>query len=123
MFLARCTVHVLDAVRLAGRPRTLFAVTTDKCYESREWAHSYREDDPMGGYDPYSPSKGAVELVISAYRRSYFSSPNSPVKLASASAGNVISGGHLDRIVPDSICSLQCGEAIPVRNKVATRPW
>jgi CDP-glucose 4,6-dehydratase len=79
----------------------------------------------MGGYDPYSSSKGAAELVISAYRRSYFSGPDSIVKLASGRAGNVIGGGDwaLDRIVPDCIRSLHRGEAIPVRNKVATRPW
>jgi CDP-glucose 4,6-dehydratase len=119
------TVHVLEAIRLAQRPCTVVAVTTDKCYENREWVHSYREEDPMGGYDPYSSSKGAAELVISAYRRSYFSGPDSVVKLASGRAGNVIGGGDwaLDRIVPDCIRSLQSGDAIPVRNKVAKRPW
>ena len=119
------TAHVLDAVRLAARPCVVVSVTTDKCYENREWLHSYREEDPMGGYDPYSSSKGAAELVIAAYRRSFFSAPDSPVRLASARAGNVIGGGDwaLDRIVPDCIRALQRGEAIPVRNKVATRPW
>lgn len=119
------TVNVLEAVRLAGRPCVVVAVTTDKCYENKEWVHSYREEDPMGGYDPYSSSKGAAELVIAAYRRSYFSGVESPVKLASARAGNVIGGGDwaLDRIVPDCIRALQRGEAIPVRNKIATRPW
>jgi len=121
---------------LGGLPRSCVAVmvTTDKCYENKEWVHSYREEDPMGGYDPYSSSKGAAELVISAYRRSFFSSWTSNLDLdservrvlvASARAGNVIGGGDwaLDRIVPDCIRSLQRGEAIPVRNKVATRPW
>ncbi len=119
------TVHVLDAVRQAGRACVVVAVTTDKCYENREWLHSYREEDAMGGYDPYSSSKGAAELVIGAYRRSFFSAADSPVRLASARAGNVIGGGDwaLDRIVPDCIRALQRGEAIPVRNKVATRPW
>jgi len=109
-------------------------ITTDKCYENKEWVHSYREEDPMGGYDPYSSSKGAAELVISAYRRSYFSPLTSNlnlnlnsrnVRVASARAGNVIGGGDwaLDRIVPDCIRALKRGEAIPVRNKVATRPW
>lgn len=104
-------------------------VTTDKCYENREWVHSYREEDPMGGYDPYSSSKGAAELVIAAYRRSFFSSNaetlKSGVRVASARAGNVIGGGDwaLDRIVPDCIRALQKRESIPVRNKVATRPW
>jgi CDP-glucose 4,6-dehydratase len=119
------TVHLLEAVRLAGRACTVVVVTTDKCYENTERAHAYREDEPMGGYDPYSSSKGATELVVSAYRRSYFSAPDSPVRLASARAGNVIGGGDwaLDRIVPDCIRSLQRGEAIPVRNRHATRPW
>jgi CDP-glucose 4,6-dehydratase len=119
------TVNVLEAVRQAGRPCVVVAITTDKCYENKEWVHSYREEDPMGGYDPYSSSKGAAELVIASYRRSYFSGPGSKVKLASARAGNVIGGGDwaLDRIVPDCIRSLRRGEAIPVRNKIATRPW
>lgn len=119
------TVNVLEAVRQAGRPCVVVAITTDKCYENREWVHSYREEDPMGGYDPYSSSKGAAELVISAYRRSYFSAPDSLVRVASARAGNVIGGGDwaLDRIVPDCIRALQKAEAIPVRNKIATRPW
>jgi CDP-glucose 4,6-dehydratase len=119
------TVHVLESVRMARRPCTIVAITTDKCYENKEWVYSYREEDPMGGHDPYSSSKGAVELVVSAYRRSYFSAPDSPVQLASARAGNVIGGGDwaLDRIVPDCIRALQRNEAIPVRNKVATRPW
>ena len=113
--------------RPSGAARFVAAVmiTTDKCYENKEWVHSYREEDPMGGYDPYSASKGAAELVIASYRRSYFSGPDSHVKLASVRAGNVIGGGDwaLDRIVPDCIRALQRGEAIPVRNKIATRPW
>ena len=122
------TVNVLEAVRLAAdpaRPCVVVAITTDKCYENKEWVHSYREEDPVGGYDPYSSSKGAAELVIASYRRSYFSAPDSPVKLASARAGNVIGGGDwaLDRIVPDCIRALASGATIPVRNKVATRPW
>jgi CDP-glucose 4,6-dehydratase len=122
------TANVLEAARLAAdpaRPCTVIAITTDKCYENREWVHSYREEDPMGGYDPYSASKGAAELVIASYRRSYFSAPDSPVRLASARAGNVIGGGDwaLDRIVPDCMRALAKGETIPVRNKVATRPW
>jgi CDP-glucose 4,6-dehydratase len=119
------TVHVLEAVRLSGRPCIVVAVTTDKCYENREWAHSYREDDPMGGRDPYSSSKGAAELVISAYRRSFFELDRSGVRLASARAGNVVGGGDwaLDRILPDCIRSLQSGASIVVRNRFATRPW
>jgi CDP-glucose 4,6-dehydratase len=119
------TVHVLEAIRLAKQPCSVIAITTDKCYENREWVHSYREEDPMGGYDPYSSSKGAAELVINAYRRSYFSDDASQIRLASVRAGNVIGGGDwaLDRIVPDCMRALQHGEAIPVRNKIATRPW
>jgi len=119
------TVNLLEAVRLSKRPCVVVVVTTDKCYENKEWIHSYREEDPMGGHDPYSASKGAAELVVSSYRRSYFSSPTSSVQLASARAGNVIGGGDwaLDRIVPDCIRALQANQAIPVRNKVATRPW
>lgn len=119
------TVNLLEAVRLSRHTCTVVVITTDKCYENREWVHSYREEDPLGGHDPYSSSKGAAELVVSAYRRSYFSGPDSLVRLASARAGNVIGGGDwaLDRIVPDCIRSLERKEAIPVRNKVATRPW
>ena len=124
------TVSVLEAVRLAKQPCTVIAITTDKCYENREWVHSYREEDPLGGHDPYSSSKGAAELVIQAYRRSYFSlppeaTPGSGIRLASARAGNVIGGGDWasDRIVPDCIRALSRGETIPVRNKIATRPW
>ncbi|MDP2139064.1 MAG: CDP-glucose 4,6-dehydratase [Candidatus Didemnitutus sp.] len=119
------TVHLLEAVRLAGIRCAVVVVTTDKCYENTERTHAYREDEPMGGHDPYSSSKGAAELVVSAYRRSYFSAADSLVRLASARAGNVIGGGDwaLDRIVPDCIRSLQRGEVIPVRNRHATRPW
>ncbi|MBK1882473.1 CDP-glucose 4,6-dehydratase [Luteolibacter pohnpeiensis] len=118
------TAHVLDAVRLAGISCRIVAVTTDKCYENREWLHAYREEDPMGGHDPYSASKGAAEIVIASYRSSFFPG-NGAVKLASARAGNVIGGGDwaLDRIIPDCIRALRKNEAIPVRNKIATRPW
>lgn len=118
------TAHLLDAVRLSGKTCAVVAVTTDKCYENREWLHAYREEDAMGGHDPYSASKGAAEIVISSYRRSFFP-PNGPVKLASARAGNVIGGGDwaLDRIVPDCIRALRKGDVIPVRNMIATRPW
>lgn len=118
------TAHVLDALRLSGLSCTVVAVTTDKCYENREWLHAYREEDAMGGHDPYSASKGATEIVISSYRRSFFP-PSGPVKLASARAGNVIGGGDwaTDRIVPDCFRALRKDEAIPVRNKIATRPW
>jgi CDP-glucose 4,6-dehydratase len=119
------TVNVLEAIRRAGRPCAVVVVTTDKSYENREWIYGYRECDPMGGHDPYSCSKGAAELVISSYRQSFFSGPDSSIRLASGRAGNVIGGGDWapDRIVPDCIRALQRGETIPVRNKVSTRPW
>lgn len=119
------TVNVMEAARGLGHPCRLVVVTTDKCYENREWLHSYREEDSVGGWDPYSASKGAAEIAASAYRRSYFNSPASLVRLATARAGNVIGGGDWaqDRIVPDCIRALRVGAAIPVRNRVATRPW
>lgn len=117
------TAHVLEALRALEKPCAAVIVTTDKCYENREMDYAYAEEDPLGGHDPYSSSKGAAEIVTSAYRRSFFG--HSPVRIASARAGNVIGGGDwaLDRIVPDCIRALQSGEAIPVRNPAATRPW
>ena len=117
------TVHVLDALRALDQPCPAVMVTTDKCYENREWVHGYREEDPMGGFDPYSSSKGMAELAIAAYRRSFFT--GHPVKIASVRAGNVIGGGDWapDRIMPDCLRALQRGEPIPVRNPHATRPW
>jgi CDP-glucose 4,6-dehydratase len=125
------TVNILEAVRMAQLPCVVIAVTTDKCYENREWLYGYCEEDALGGYDPYSSSKAAAELVIAAYRRSFFSqsstaNPQLPlIRLASARAGNVIGGGDFahDRIVPDCVRSLMQNEAIPVRNKISTRPW
>lgn len=125
------TIHVLEAARQVfckgkgGRTCSVVCITTDKCYENKETARPYREDDPMGGYDPYSCSKGCDELAISSYRRSFFGWPESPVWVASARAGNVIGGGDWakDRIVPDCMRALAKGEVIPVRNKVSTRPW
>ena len=120
------TVHVLDAVRRLDRRCAAVFITTDKCYENREWLHAYREEDPLGGYDAYSSSKAAAEIAIAAYRRSFFNPASDPkVAVASARAGNVIGGGDwaADRIVPDSIRALEKGEAIPVRNKRSTRPW
>lgn len=125
------TAHVLEAIRLRNKPCTVVCITTDKCYENREWVHAYREEDSMGGHDPYSGSKGAAELVIASYRKSYFEANTesgerkAEIKLASARAGNVIGGGDWarDRIIPDCIRALRNGETIPVRNKIATRPW
>jgi CDP-glucose 4,6-dehydratase len=122
------TVHVLDALRALKQESHRCAaviITTDKCYENKEWLNSYREDDAMGGYDPYSASKGAAEVAIHSMRRSYFGSRECSVRVASARAGNVIGGGDwaLDRIVPDCVRALTKGQPIPVRNKTATRPW
>ena len=117
------TVNVLDALRGLKRPCAAVCITTDKCYENREWLYGYREEDPLGGHDPYSASKAAAEITISSYRRSFFQAH--AVKIASARAGNVIGGGDwaVDRIVPDCIRSLQKGRAIAVRRPHATRPW
>lgn len=119
------SVHVMDALRLAASPCICVMVTTDKCYQNQEWLSSYREDDPMGGYDPYSASKGAAEIAIASYRSSFFSEKSNPVKIASGRAGNVLGGGDwaLDRIVPDCVRAIRKGESITVRNKIATRPW
>ncbi len=118
------TVNVLDALRQLSHPCAAVMVTTDKCYENREWLYGYRENDPLGGHDPYSSSKAAAELAIASWRNSFFSAGH-PVRIASARAGNVIGGGDWaeDRIVPDSIRALARGEPIHVRNPHATRPW
>jgi CDP-glucose 4,6-dehydratase len=119
------TINLLEAVRQSGHPCSVVIITTDKCYENKEWVYGYREVDPMGGSDPYSASKGCAELAVSSYRRSYFTEQNSNISIASARAGNVIGGGDfaLDRIVPDCIRSIQNNNPIIVRNKSATRPW
>jgi CDP-glucose 4,6-dehydratase len=122
------TVGVLDAVRIVRRPCAVVVVSSDKCYENREHVWGYREMDPMGGYDPYSASKGAVEIVAAAYRRSFFPPSRLAehgVKLATARAGNVIGGGDWakNRIIPDVVRHLQAGEPVPVRSPAAVRPW
>ena len=117
------TVHLLEAVRAAPGVRAVVNVTTDKCYENKEWAWGYREDEPMGGHDPYSSSKGCAELVSAAYRRSFFDQ-GGPA-LATARAGNVIGGGDwaTDRLVPDILRAFECGEPVVIRNPLSTRPW
>ncbi len=117
------TIHLLEAARQLPKPAVVLCVTTDKCYENKEWVFGYREEDPLGGYDPYSSSKAAAEIAIAAWRRSFFG--GHPVRVASARAGNVIGGGDyaLDRIVPDCVRALEQGNPIAVRNPVATRPW
>jgi CDP-glucose 4,6-dehydratase len=117
------TVHILEAVRQCSSVKAVVNVTTDKCYENREWWWGYREDEPMGGHDPYSSSKGCAELVTNAYRKSYFQEFG--ISLASARAGNVIGGGDWseDRLIPDIMRSFEKNEAIVVRNPDAIRPW
>lgn len=117
------TVHVLEAARMSGSVRALVNVSTDKCYENREWVWGYRENEPMGGHDPYSSSKGCAELVSSAYRRSFMQTEG--IALATARAGNVIGGGDWaeDRLVPDILRALERGAPVEIRNPDAIRPW
>ena len=118
------TVNVLEAARNCTNLKAIVSVTTDKCYENREWAWGYRENEPMGGHDPYSSSKGCAELVTSAYRKSFFNTSSSAF-LASARAGNVIGGGDwsADRLIPDILRAFERNELVVVRNPMATRPW
>ena len=118
------TVHVLEACKQVPSARAVVIVTSDKCYDNREWVWGYREDEPMGGADPYSASKGCAELVTAAYRRSFFRE-DSITAVASARAGNVIGGGDWaeDRLVPDIIRGVMSDKPILIRNPRATRPW
>jgi CDP-glucose 4,6-dehydratase len=122
------TVNLLEGVRGCGTVRAVVNVTTDKCYENREWVWGFRENEPLGGHDPYSSSKACSELVTSAYRNSFFKAGASGftgASIASARAGNVIGGGDFaaDRIIPDCVRSLLKKETILLRNPVAVRPW
>ena len=122
------TAHVLDAVRQAGCVRAAVIVTTDKCYENREWIWPYRETDRLGGYDPYSNSKACAELVVAAYRNSFFPPAkyeSHGVALASVRAGNVIGGGDWaeDRLIPDIMRAFLDGKPVRIRNPRAIRPW
>lgn len=118
------TANLLEAVRELNQRCAVIVVTSDKCYENNEWIWGYRENDPMGGYDPYSMSKGATELLVASWRRSYFG-PGGNVKLASVRAGNVIGGGDwaADRIIPDCVRAFSQGSDVELRNPNATRPW
>ncbi len=118
------TASLLEACRKTPTVRAIVVITTDKCYENQEWSWGYRESDRLGGYDPYSASKAASELVAASYRRSFFGSNNSPL-LATARAGNVIGGGDWseDRLIPDLIRALDEGRSLEVRSPGATRPW
>jgi len=122
------TVHVLESIRALNSIRAVVIVTSDKCYENKEWTWGYRENEAMGGYDPYSNSKGCAELVTSAYRQSYFAPEKytqHKVAIASARAGNVIGGGDWskDRLIPDAIKAFEVNEVLVIRNPLATRPW
>jgi CDP-glucose 4,6-dehydratase len=118
------TAHVLDAVRRVPSVRAVVVITTDKCYENREWLWGYREDDRLGGRDPYSNSKACAELVTASYRSSFFP-PEGPVAVATARAGNVIGGGDWseDRLIPDLVRAFLAGEPALIRNPDSIRPW
>jgi CDP-glucose 4,6-dehydratase len=117
------TVNLLEAVRLTPGVRVVVVITTDKVYASREWLYPYREDDRLGGYDPYSASKAASEIVASCYRQSFFTSQG--IALATARSGNVIGGGDWskDRIIPDAVKAWSCEQPLILRHPGAIRPW
>ena len=123
------TIHVMEAIRSTPSVKVGVMITTDKCYENKEQIWGYREDEPMGGYDPYSSSKGAAEIAINSWRRSFFNpvdyGKKHHVALASVRAGNVIGGGDwaLDRIIPDCIRALEANKIIEIRSPKAIRPW
>jgi len=117
------TVKLLESVRATPSVKAVVNVTTDKCYENREWSWGYREDEAMGGFDPYSSSKGCAELVSAAYRRSFLESDS--IALATARAGNVIGGGDWaeDRLIPDFLRAMDAGITLTIRSPHSTRPW
>ena len=122
------TLHVLEAIRECKSVRAAVMITTDKCYDNKEWEWGYRENEPMGGHDPYSSSKGCAELLIASYRDSYFSEQDyssHQTAIATARAGNVIGGGDWaeDRLIPDIIRAFQNNETVQIRNPHAIRPW
>lgn len=119
------TVNLLEAVRHSDSVRAVVNVTSDKCYENREWVWGYRENEPMGGYDPYSSSKGCAELVTAAYRNSFLETGTRRVAVATARAGNVIGGGDWadNRLIPDVLRAISRGEQPTIRNPGAIRPW
>ena len=122
------TVNVLEAIRSSPRVKAAIIVTSDKCYENKEWVWGYRENEPMGGYDPYSNSKGCAELVAAAYRQSFFSDKDfskHQVGIASARAGNVIGGGDWseDRLIPDALAAFEANQPLIIRNPLSIRPW
>jgi len=119
------TVNLLEVVRKTASVKAVVNITSDKCYENKEWVWGYRENESMGGYDPYSSSKGCAELVTAAYRQSFFNDENNKVALASVRAGNVIGGGDWakDRLIPDIINAFCNQQPVIIRNPQAIRPW
>lgn len=123
------SINIMEAIRATDCVKVAVMITTDKCYENKEQIWGYRENEPMGGYDPYSSSKGAAEIAISSWRRSFFNPDDygkkHHVSIASVRAGNVIGGGDwaLDRIIPDCIKAIEAGNTIAIRNRNAVRPW
>jgi len=122
------TVNLLESLRDCPSVKSALIITTDKCYENREWVWGYRELDSLGGYDPYSNSKACAEMVVSTYRQSFFADQKSQkthLKIATCRAGNVIGGGDWsqDRLIPDALAAFESGESLLVRNPLATRPW
>jgi CDP-glucose 4,6-dehydratase len=119
------TAHVLEAARRCGSVRAIVCVTTDKVYDNKEWVWGYREDDPLGGADPYSASKAAAEIVAGSYRRALLPLDDNRIALATARGGNVIGGGDWseDRLVPDIVRFINAGQPIVLRNPGAVRPW
>ncbi len=119
------SLHLLEAARRLPEPCTVIMVTTDKVYDNREWLYAYRENDPLGGHDPYSASKAACELAVESWRRSFCAGEESRLAVASVRAGNVVGGGDWaeDRLVPDCMRALARGAPVPIRNPLARRPW
>jgi CDP-glucose 4,6-dehydratase len=123
------TINIMEAIRATDSVNVGVMITTDKCYDNKEQSTGYKEDDPFGGYDPYSSSKGACEIAIQSWRRSFFNPDDygqkHHVSLASVRAGNVIGGGDwaMDRIIPDCIRALESGKPIEIRSPKAVRPW
>lgn len=119
------TINVLEAIRKTDHPTTAIFITSDKCYDNKEWEYAYRENDKLGGHDPYSASKAMAEIAIESYRKSYFSGTDAIHLIASARAGNVIGGGDWanERIIPDCVRSIIQKKTLNIRNYRATRPW
>ncbi|WP_337961154.1 CDP-glucose 4,6-dehydratase [Caloramator sp. mosi_1] len=117
------TVNILDIAKNIDSIKAVVVITTDKCYENKEWIYGYRETDPIGGFDPYSSSKGCVELIVSSYRNSFYNEKG--IALSSVRAGNVIGGGDWaeDRLIPDFVRAVSQNKPVIVRNPLAIRPW